>query len=617
MIARALSLTVFAWVMMGISVVAGSTVSVRASGLTASLVQSRTSGVAPLAVFFDASATSDISTTDTPFHDLDYSWDFGDAAGSPVSGTTWAYGARAGVASRNKANGPVSAHIYENVGTYITTLTIYDGTSVVSQTSAPIVVSDPNTVFSGTHTICISSSIKPTAGADECPPGAKTAQQSNFVSLMSSYANTGQRILLKRGDIFSSPTQFMLQNNGPGIIGAYGTGAPPSIQTTVSSQSAALFFQSPTSTLLSDWRVMDLDFNGLDGTSGVGIKTGGNGFDFVTILRVSMHNIMRGIEGGPYGLINLMNGWAVVDNHFIGCTRCAGDWRVYLVGQRLAIMGNYLDNLDTGGSHVIRSEYMRTAVISNNTLTGAGDKGIAHEIKLHSWGWSKKNAAIDPSGTGAYTEKVLITDNHINSNINNWAVALAPQNSSYDERLRDIIVQNNWFTSGSGAGTMVELFVSTVGTTTIRNNIFDLTNAFDHYAIDITQRSVAPPPNDTRIYNNTIYSGSTGNFYGVKIDSMVTNSIIKNNLGSAPLATRPLLVENLGTGTVKSNNLLNTTPASIFVSTTLSAPNDFELKALPNSARDTGLPSVPVFSDFFLTTRPQNGLPDIGAVEGP
>jgi hypothetical protein len=47
------------------------------------------------------------------------------------------------------------------------------------------------------------------------------------------------------------------------------------------------------------------------------------------------------------------------------------------------------------------------------------------------------------------------------------------------------------------------------------------------------------------------------------------------------------------------------------------APVDFRLLSLPNPARDTDLSTVPVLSDFFRTSRPQNGAIDIGAVEGP
>src|SRR3990167_2850974 len=65
--------------------------------LVATISASRTSCVAPCAVFFDASETNS-TTTNMPFHELDYDWDFGD----PSSGN-WALTGK----SKNDAKGPM------------------------------------------------------------------------------------------------------------------------------------------------------------------------------------------------------------------------------------------------------------------------------------------------------------------------------------------------------------------------------------------------------------------------------------------------------------------------------------------------------------------------------
>lgn len=57
------------------------------SPISVSITPSRTIGVAPLAVFFDASLTTDSAETANPIHDLDYRWSFGDA-----NAGTWSYG---------------------------------------------------------------------------------------------------------------------------------------------------------------------------------------------------------------------------------------------------------------------------------------------------------------------------------------------------------------------------------------------------------------------------------------------------------------------------------------------------------------------------------------------
>ncbi|HUW84794.1 MAG TPA: PKD domain-containing protein, partial [Phycisphaerae bacterium] len=80
---------------------------------------SRTSGIAPLAVFFDAvdPASGVLQPTDGDYASLGYAWDFGD----PDAGT-WSTNGN----SRNTAMGYVAAHVYEQPGTYTATLTVTD-----------------------------------------------------------------------------------------------------------------------------------------------------------------------------------------------------------------------------------------------------------------------------------------------------------------------------------------------------------------------------------------------------------------------------------------------------------------------------------------------------------
>src|SRR3990172_2937982 len=86
----------------------------QSGSITPSLESARTSGVAPLAVFFDATGTT-ATGTNHPFHELEYRWDFGDLASG-----NW----RTTGLPKNKAMGPVAAHVFETPGTYPVTLTV-------------------------------------------------------------------------------------------------------------------------------------------------------------------------------------------------------------------------------------------------------------------------------------------------------------------------------------------------------------------------------------------------------------------------------------------------------------------------------------------------------------
>ncbi len=593
--------------------------------ITLSIVPSRFIGVAPLSVFFDAAATTATATT-RPFHELEYRWNFGDPAGSPVSGMYWSMGSRPGVSSRNVALGPEASHVFETPGTYTVNLTITDGTNSVSNSCALIVVEDPDTVFAGTNTICVAATSTPVAGAGGCPAGATVVQQSNFATAINTYAKTRRRVLFRRGDTFTATASGAVSETGPGIIGAYGTGALP-IAKIVAGGSFPIFLMSgPSTPGIGDWRVMDFDIDGSSVVDQMVTGLGSNGgFNQLLALRLNIHDIYRGVGAG-LDLLNYWNShgspghtifdqWAVVDSNITGLPGCNAvsflcDWRIYLGGKRSTIQGNYLDNQNDGGSHVLRSEYTYKGVFSNNTLTRTGIS--QHAIKLHSTTWGVAGVS-DPAGTGVYSEMVVIADNKIIGGNNPWTVSFGPQDELYNERVRNIIFERNWITSGSGSQIGVENGASE---STFRNNIFDMTGAAYHTAIANTLRGIspAPEPNNVQIYNNTFYSGSSGDFIGVEIGT-ATNTAVWNNLGSAPSATSPAIISGSGTGLSQSNNLLNNTPSALFVSASPAAPADFGLTGA-SPARETGLTTVPARSDFFLTTRPQ-GVIDIGAVEGP
>ena len=591
------------------------------NAITLSLVPARTSGVAPLSVFFDASGTTDPSVTSRPFHDLEYRWNFGD-----TNAGTWNAGAQPGT-SKNLAIGPVSAHVFETPGTYTVTMTLFDGTNTAT-TNTTITVSDPSTVFAGGNTVCFST----TANYTDCPAGATHVSTSNFATAINNYKASNRRLLFRRGETFSATSSAVLDVTGPGIIGAFGAGTSlPIAKLALNATFPIIQVSGPTTPGIGDWRIMDLDFDGSSVTTSSdvsGIATQG-GFDNFLALRLNMHDIYRGVAAG-IGIMDwwnahgnpghtLFKGWSVVDSRITGIPGCNWnghyncDWRIYISGTQVSVLGNQLDNQGlpngtSGGSHVLRSEYLDHSVIANNDILRAGD--FQHALKIHSILWQSSGVA-DPTGTGVASEKILISDNKIGGGPGAWTVSLGPQDEISNEHVRDIVFERNWITSGSGSQIGIETSVSD---STFRNNIFDMTGAAYHTGVSISRRGIEPVPNNDRIYNNTIYSGSTGDYEGVHVGT-ATNTTVQNNLGSAPLASGPVMIS--GTANTQSNNVLNNSPSALFVNASPTVPMHFGLKPLPNPARDTGLSTVSVLSDFFGTSRPQNSVIDIGAFEGP
>jgi len=607
-----------------------------------SLLPTRTSGVAPLSVFFDASATTDTAVTTHPFHDLEYSWSFGDA----TSGV-WTSGTRPGVSSKNSATGPVSSHVFETAGTYTVNLTVFDGVSS-SNTSTVITVQDPNTVFSGTNTICIAQLTMPVAGGtDGCPSGALTIVEPSFSTAVNTYALTGKRVLFKKGDTFSVlTTRGLIDKTGPGILGSYGTGTTkPKVQMTGNLE--FLYLSSTSTPNIKDWRIMDLEFDGLSKSSSFGVVADG-GINQVLILNMNIHEVLAGVIFADTTVDALYRAGFTGHQMFdeiavVGSTitpiNVNDGWRIYMSSNHGTVQGNTLGNMinnSSMGSHVVRVPYMEKGVISNNTIARPGQNQLG--IKIHSQAWCESTS---PAGTcvsydnttpppsynylnnthpngiytslSGYTEKIIISDNKIIGADNPYSMSVGSQNLNSDERLRDIIVERNWYVSGGS--TQLD-FLFNVANISVRNNIADMTQGSYKTFASVFNPGTAPPSTNVKIVNNTIFAGSGAEFYGVNIDPNATNVTVANNLLSAPSSLNPVVIDGTGASPqVQSNNILTNTPASYFVSATPSALDDFKL-SVTSPAREAGLSSVPVHSDIFLTARPQ-GTIDVGAVEGP
>jgi hypothetical protein len=218
--------------------------SVNSSAAQPMATASRTSGVAPLAVFFDAVNTTSPAWTsgvvqpgDGDYTTYAYQWGFGD----PASGT-WLTGR-----SKNTATGFETAHVYENPGTYEVTLHVTDSTGNAHDYSQTITV----TAFTGT-TYYVSSS-----GGNDGNDGLSTSTP--FYSLDKAWSKVGPntRILFKRGDSWTATNGYHSSANGPVIIGDYGTGNKPKFTAAAGMGSAWVF-----STGGVDWRFVNLDLAG-------------------------------------------------------------------------------------------------------------------------------------------------------------------------------------------------------------------------------------------------------------------------------------------------------------------------------------------------------------------
>ncbi|ACL66193.1 conserved hypothetical protein [Anaeromyxobacter dehalogenans 2CP-1] len=548
----------------------------------------RTSGVAPLAVFFDAVNTS-ASGTAAPFawssgvyqpSDLEgtqYSWSFGD----PGSGTWNATGA-----SKDQATGYTAAHVYETPGTYTVSLSQADTTGTVRTYVQTITV----TAFAGTTYYVAASGNDSAAGTSEATP-LRTVARAMSVAL----ATSGPvRVLFRRGDTFPVSAAYAITKPGPGIIGAYGSGNRP-IFTVAELGDVNVF--SPRGTG-ADWRIMDLDMRGPSlstGTGPVGPDVSHQGVNLL-VLRLRASNWYVGIGWGDWTPIYATphDGMFVVDSESPG----NGGYGMYLGGRRIALLGNVVS--DPVQTHVCRVWQAHKGVISNNALLRPG--GQRHALKLH--------GPVVNDGRPE-TRWVSISDNFFQaSGTSQWTVSMGSPSSALSESspVSHVVFERNRF---GGSASLVADIESEASHVMVRNNVFDDTAASAVSVLWAQRNTGVPAPDDVRIYNNTVYDGTAGSGSGLlQTNSSVTNLRVRNNLyGAATLSSVSLIQGAGGAGWAADHNLATSSPG--FAN---AAGGDFSLGS-GSPAVDAGAALRDAGLDYQLSARPRGAGYDLGAYE--
>jgi len=598
-------------------------------------VPGRVSGVAPLAVHFNAVGTTATATA-RPFHELEYRWSFGDASsGNWGDRSTGSSGTGANT-SRNVARGPVAAHVYETPGTYVLNLTVTDGTNTISNSCVQIAVQDPNLVYANANTVCISSTGIPSGGADGCPSGAAGFQLSDFCSAVTTHRGTGKRLLFRGGQTFSCAAGTTVPNNGPWTIGSYGGG----LARILSSQATGnvIGIGAGAGIFPADGRLMDLEIttSAPPGNTLISVRGIGN-FDKLTLLRLNIHDI----GDGPQFLVNLVNVagnthvWdqlTIADSTIRTITGGAGTHGLFLFASRLALLGNLID--DTfGGEHLARLDYHNGSVISHNALRNgaAGKETMAIRGTENNPAGPVYQGFVLPSPSPS--QYIVISDNDFTLDTPE-GVKLGPANSTIQVVIQDVISERNYYrapvTTACGGGLCADTAIITQANRhTIRNEIVRWDN-FKFYTLASVSAATTgmAAGSNVDIYNNTAFSSLNSNagvVVGAAIRVGASNVNIKNNLIYVPSATSTtypvfcfpagscagytgLVESNNSTGSLSggSNQIRLTSP--LFTATPPATLADFKPLAGSYAIAPGGGATVPVWSDFFLVSRPPHHL---------
>ena len=568
---------------------------------------SRTSGVAPLGVHFNADLTAS-SETERSFHDLDYSWDFGD-----TNAGNWGTSGK----PKNIDKGPIAAHIYETPGTFTATLTVRDQAGIIIDSETfIIIVNDPDVVFPGAKTTCISTESDFTG----CPAGANQII-TNDLSVMANYTDAGERVLLRIGDLWNVNSSINFPNNlGPVTIGAFGSCVSPDELEICENGPSITVSEIETFLNLSyknDWRIMDINFFEANGTSSViggvtGIKN-----NLVLRLKTEGFNVPIGWTHWRY------NDTDFIENMTVASSRVENFYLngFYLGSEKLALLGNVVK--DCSVSHVVRVWQSYAGVIAHNIFSGSSldNSNGRHALKFHGPKYETEMGTFSETGNGGLRRPSAFTtvNNNIFGTSGPWPVYIGPQDSGSDERLYDIIFEKNKIIADYGNLSPMPVQISLILSgryMTARNNILDGSRSANGYTgISINRRGLEWSPVGNRVYNNTIYNpetnsnGATGLFVGADAG----NTELGNNLVSflATVGPKRLIVDN-SSDAIVSNNVLTDNPYFLDSSNRDPLMRNFFLTPDSIEAINQGY-SVPLLDDFSgnLRTVPY----DIGSFE--
>ena len=453
--------------------------------------------------------------------------------------------------------------------------------ALVENKQTIIQVSDPDVVYSGINTTCISDT-----NANDfigCPTGA-TLVATDDITKMASYVGNGKRVLLRRGSTWTSSSSIAFPNgSGPTTIGAYGTGNKPHI--TLGPEVNTFIYL----TWKSDWRIMDLHVTGAAISGSRGIR-GNNPINHMLVMN-------NELDKWDYDV--LIQNWRIDDTEahknknifLVGNTLAPGlNLGALVGGEHLAIMGN---DMTGGGQHTLRVYYSYLGVISHNLLSGAGHNGTeatgygGHTLKFH---------GPDETAIGSYSEtgnsgfphrsQFTVVRSNVFGSAGDYQVVVGPQSTSldHDERLSDIIIDENKFLADFGLKNknISYALVASGSYYSICNNIFDGAGTTGGYRGILLRGNTYGPTTGHLVSGNKVYRGDaltiTWDEFGVEVSSSIMDSTVKDSYVSFPNSTgNQLAVSNESTSTTLSNNILTTSPT--FTEPDASAPlsRDFSL----------------------------------------
>ena len=553
--------------------------------LSLTVTPSRTTCAAPCGVFFDATTTTGLQNGD--YVGANFSWDFDSTKVDPTG-------------IHEQTVGFVTAHVFDNPGTYQVSVGVRDLAGHAGSTTVTITVS----AMTG-PTIYVA------ANGNDKNAGTMALPMATLAAALKANSAAQTSILLRRGDTFKVTSELVVGASGPFLIGAYGAvgTAAPILSSTAGTVGS---ITSP------DIRLVDLHVVSTAAAT-IGLNASS---PHALIERVEIEGIGSTSTNGAntFSINPTAKPVFIVDCH-------AHSFQGYgLYGtspNQLAIIGTTMDNFG-GGEHGVRLQ----GGTDNGTTTGqyANSSYMAESVVTS----NDTNTAVSAVQFRGNNQNVVFVGNTVNRE-----VGIQPQNDSSLEHVSFVLAEGN-LVNDPRPNTYYVPFTVKANHVVVRNNIF--VNAV--LAVAVQSHPLLPVGyvDDISVYNNTGYAyppaggDMTDQVYLVGHHGTTGSLIVENNV-LATAVTSPntaiLSSDHMGSDTEDHNLVFApnvkgslSNPGSgtgdlvadpQFASTDVTTASPFQLSA-GSPAVDSGT-AVPVYQDRLLSARPSGSGWDLGAYE--
>jgi hypothetical protein len=589
---------------------------IMAGGATVSITASRTSGVAPLGVFFEATVMGSGMTY--PFHELLYVWDFDETG-------TWSYGNTTRT-SKGAAEGPVAAHVFSESGaggtSHDVTCTVYRRsggvTSQIATDTVTISTTSSVTEFNVAGKLVCWSVDSETGSGLANATYRQTSSGTNVVAftqaqIATDIANGVRAWLFKAGETFTAPNgdEIVLPggNDDPKLFASWGAGASPIIVGNTSNGTIECYGGG------SDIRFKNIHMRNQsapDTPAAGACAFLTSAVSNVLFLNCSFGTAEYGLQGASS--LQQVNSPGELSNHIFvhDCTfgvdagvAGARDAPLYFAAYKVSVQGNDIDNsnggLATSGPHTYRAYPGNYLLCQHNRFEGSIN-GLGQEIKISPPAFDGTSGAW---GDGKTYNNSIISDNYFEFKGNAWPIGIGPQNGTVtDEFAEDFIVERNFFNREVDSTQDNNVCAFLWGQRlTFRNNIARVAGA-------TTQNNMRMAVCETRgpseleagaawIYNNSIYNANapSSEAFGVSANTTSGTSKVYNNIAFSASGTWDA-VSNLASADTGNNDVVTSTPfASATPSTT-----ETDFRVAGGAAEDAGAEVVGLFRDYEGTS---------------